>query len=156
MGFGSLNNNEPTRLFSILRNGAVGNLVLVVAGAIPGSICAILLVDRIGRKSIQIGGFTMITLLLLILGSSFESMSDTSRVALFVLILFFINFGKQLNLPKDHRLIVTGPNSTTFIVPGECFPTRYRSTCKLSKLPICLSRFHCNPHSVCSHRSLPY
>jgi len=21
-----------------------------------------------------------------------------------------------------------GPNSTTFIVPGECFPTRYRST----------------------------
>ncbi len=137
MGFGSLNNNQPTRLFSILRNGAVGNLVLVVAGAIPGSICAILLVDRIGRKSIQIGGFTMITLLLLILGSSFESMSDTSRVALFVLILFFINFGKQLNLPEDHTLIVTGPNSTTFIVPGECFPTRYRSTCKFSEI-----RFH--------------
>lgn len=22
----------------------------------------------------------------------------------------------------------TGPNATTFIVPGECFPTRYRST----------------------------
>ena len=21
-----------------------------------------------------------------------------------------------------------GPNATTFIVPGECFPTRYRST----------------------------
>ena len=138
MGFGSLNNNEPTRLFSILRNGAVGNLVLVVAGAIPGSICAILLVDRIGRKSIQIGGFTMITLLLLILGSSFESMSDTSRVALFVLILFFINFGKPDNRPNgrctDHS--TPGPNSTTFIVPGECFPTRYRSTCKLSEHPM--------------------
>ncbi|KIW23835.1 phosphate:H+ symporter [Cladophialophora immunda] len=114
MGFGSVHNSDPTRLYTILRNGAVGNLVLVVAGAIPGSICAILLVDRIGRKSIQVGGFAMITILLLILGSSFESMSDASRVAVFVLILFFVNFG---------------PNSTTFIVPGECFPTRYRSTC---------------------------
>jgi PHS family inorganic phosphate transporter-like MFS transporter len=94
MGFGKVNNSDPTRLYTILRSGAVGNLVLVVAGAIPGSICAILLVDRIGRKSIQVGGFTMITLLLLILGSCFESMSDTSRVALFVLILFFINCGK--------------------------------------------------------------
>ncbi|KIW93958.1 phosphate:H+ symporter [Cladophialophora bantiana CBS 173.52] len=114
MGFGSVNSSDPTRLYTILWNGAVGNLVLVVAGAIPGSICAILLVDRIGRKSIQVGGFAMITILLLILGSSFESMSDASRVAVFVLILFFVNFG---------------PNSTTFIVPGECFPTRYRSTC---------------------------
>ncbi|EXJ67816.1 MFS transporter, PHS family, inorganic phosphate transporter [Cladophialophora psammophila CBS 110553] len=114
MGFGSVNNSDPTRLYTILWNGAIGNLVLVVAGAIPGSICAILLVDRIGRKSIQVGGFAMITILLLILGSSFESMSDASRVAVFVLILFFVNFG---------------PNSTTFIVPGECFPTRYRSTC---------------------------
>jgi PHS family inorganic phosphate transporter-like MFS transporter len=94
MGFGKVNSSDPTRLYTILRSGAVGNLVLVVAGAIPGSICAILLVDRIGRKSIQVGGFTMITLLLLILGSCFESMSDTSRVALFVLILFFINCGK--------------------------------------------------------------
>lgn len=34
-------------------------------------------------------------------------------LALFVLAQFFQNFG---------------PNSTTFIVPGECFPTRYRST----------------------------
>lgn len=26
------------------------------------------------------------------------------------------------------QLILIGPNATTFIVPGECFPTRYRST----------------------------
>lgn len=29
-------------------------------------------------------------------------------------------------LSTDHHL--PGPNATTFIVPGECFPTRYRST----------------------------
>lgn len=34
-------------------------------------------------------------------------------MALYTLAQFFFN---------------AGPNSTTFIVPGECFPTRYRST----------------------------
>lgn len=28
----------------------------------------------------------------------------------------------------DKRLTCPGPNTTTFIVPGEVFPTRYRST----------------------------
>ena len=35
-------------------------------------------------------------------------------LALFCLAGFFLNFG---------------PNTTTFIIPGELFPTRYRSTC---------------------------
>ena len=35
-------------------------------------------------------------------------------IALFVITSFFQNFG---------------PNTTTFIIPGEMFPTRYRSTC---------------------------
>jgi PHS family inorganic phosphate transporter-like MFS transporter len=31
--------------------------------------------------------------------------------------------------PNKHtNLSPPGPNATTFIVPGECFPTRYRST----------------------------
>ncbi|KIX03122.1 uncharacterized protein Z518_06672 [Rhinocladiella mackenziei CBS 650.93] len=94
MGFGSLRDSDSHTIYTILRNGAVGNLVLVVAGAIPGSLLAIYFVDKIGRKSIQIGGFTMMTILLLILGSAFGSMSDASRVAVFVLCLFFINFGK--------------------------------------------------------------
>lgn len=34
-------------------------------------------------------------------------------LAIYVLIQLFFNWG---------------PNTTTFIVPGECFPTRYRST----------------------------
>lgn len=94
MGFGSANNNGPVRFYTTVRSGAVGNLVLVVAGALPGSVLAVLLVDKIGRKSIQVGGFTMMTILLLILGSSFERMSDSARVAVFVLVLFFINFGE--------------------------------------------------------------
>jgi hypothetical protein len=94
LGFGAVSHETEHSIYTLLRNGAVGNLVLVVAGAIPGSILAIILVDKIGRKPIQIAGFFMMTLLLLILGSAFNSISDSSRVALFVLVLFFVNFGK--------------------------------------------------------------
>ena len=38
----------------------------------------------------------------------------TAFIIIYIIAQFFINFG---------------PNSTTFIVPGELFPTRFRSTC---------------------------
>ena len=37
----------------------------------------------------------------------------------------------RLNVPfqsSKRANCISGPNATTFIVPGECFPTRYRST----------------------------
>ena len=98
MGFGSVSHTTKHTIYHTLRTGAVGNLVLVVAGAIPGSVLAIFFIDKLGRKPIQIGGFVMMTLLLLILGSAFNSISDSSRVALFVLTLFFVNFGEFCNL----------------------------------------------------------
>lgn len=134
MGFGSVSHETEHTIYNSLRNGAVGNLVLVAAGAIPGSITAIFFVDKIGRKPIQIGGFVMMTLFLLILGSAFNSINDSSRVALFVLTLFFVNFGGFYNIldktqyRHNTNALPKGPNTTTFIVPGECFPTRYRST----------------------------
>lgn len=94
MGFGGVSHEKQHTIYTILRTGAVGNLVLVVAGAIPGSMLSILLVDKIGRKPIQLLGFAMMTILLLILGSAFNSINDSSRVTLYVLILVFVNFGK--------------------------------------------------------------
>ena len=70
-------------------------------------------IDVIGRKPIQIAGFVVLTILFCIIGFAFHSLSGGALLALYVLSQFFFNFG---------------PNSTTFIVPGECFPTRYRST----------------------------
>lgn len=54
----------------------------------------------------------------LVLGFGYEKLTATSSaksafVFLYCLVNFFFNFG---------------PNSTTFIIPGEVFPTRYRST----------------------------
>lgn len=100
-------------VFKILLNLAVGNMIVVLAGAIPGYWVTVALVDTIGRKPIQIGGFAILTGLFCAFGFAYDKLSGHGLLAIYVAIQFFFNFG---------------PNSTTFIVPGECFPTRYRSS----------------------------
>ena len=100
-------------MYEIFHNTAVGNLIIVCAGAIPGYWVTVATVDTVGRKPIQIMGFTILTILFCIFGFAYNKISDHGLLALYVLAQFFFNFG---------------PNATTFIVPGECFPTRYRST----------------------------
>ncbi|KAI0584556.1 Inorganic phosphate transporter 1-6 /Pi cotransporter [Pyrenophora tritici-repentis] len=96
-----------------LYNLAAGNAILVCAGAIPGYWLAVATIDTIGRKPLQLIGFTILTILFVIWGFAYKHLSSHAMLAIYVLIQLFFNWG---------------PNSTTFIVPGECFPTRYRST----------------------------
>ena len=100
-------------MYNIFYNTAVGNLIIVCAGAIPGYWVTVATVDTIGRKPIQIMGFAILTILFCIIGFAYHKLSEGGLLALYVIAQFFFNFG---------------PNATTFIVPGECFPTRYRST----------------------------
>jgi PHS family inorganic phosphate transporter-like MFS transporter len=100
-------------MYQVFYRTAIGNLILVCAGSIPGYWVSVATIDTLGRKPIQIIGFSMLTILFVIIGFAFNVLSGHALLALYVLAQFFFNFG---------------PNSTTFIVPGECFPTRYRST----------------------------
>jgi PHS family inorganic phosphate transporter-like MFS transporter len=100
-------------VYLVFYNAAVGNLILVVAGAIPGYWATVALVDTVGRKPIQFFGFAILTVLLCIIGFAYHKLSPSALLALICICFFFFNFG---------------PNTTTFIIPGECFPTRYRST----------------------------
>lgn len=100
-------------IYDTLRNNAVGNLVLVCAGSIPGYWLSVLTIDTLGRKPIQIIGFFLLTLIFTTIGFAYNYLSKGALFALYVLAQLFFNFG---------------PNTTTFIIPGECFPTRYRST----------------------------
>ena len=90
-------------------------MILVCAGAIPGYWATVATVDTIGRKPIQMAGFLILTIIFFIIGGAYDHLKEKhgGLLALYVLAQFFFNFG---------------PNATTFIVPGECFPTRYRST----------------------------
>lgn len=105
---------KGTNMYEFLYNIAVGNIILVCAGAIPGYWVTVALVDTVGRKPIQLMGFVILTILFCIMGFAYHKIGTSGLLACYVLAQFFFNFG---------------PNSTTFIVPGECFPTRYRSTC---------------------------
>ncbi|CAG8464685.1 8444_t:CDS:2 [Paraglomus occultum] len=106
--------NDP---FVSLWNISVGNIIITMIGTVPGYWFTVFFVDSLGRKFIQSMGFAVLTVLFVILGFAYKSIVSTSTalfITLFALAQFFQNFG---------------PNSTTFIVPGEAFPTRYRSTC---------------------------
>ncbi|KAI4865816.1 phosphate permease [Hypoxylon rubiginosum] len=110
IGYSSKN---TTSTYEVLYNTAIGNLIIVLAGAVPGYWVSVATLDTLGRKTIQMGGFIILTILFIVMGFSYWHISPNSLLAIYVLAQFFFNFG---------------PNMTTFIVPGEVFPTRYRST----------------------------
>jgi len=103
------------RAYNSLQNAAIGNIIITIMGTIPGYWVTVLFVDRWGRKPIQIMGFAVLTVLFIVMGAAFNPLKQhvAAFIVLFTLLQFFQNFG---------------PNTTTFIVPGEVFPTRYRST----------------------------
>ncbi|HYK32023.1 MAG TPA: MFS transporter [Streptosporangiaceae bacterium] len=98
---------------SLLHNTVV-QLVIFVVFAVPGYIVAILLMDRTGRKSIQISGFAMMGLMFLLIGLIPGITTNAIPFVVFYGIsYFFTQFG---------------PNTTTFIYPAEIFPVEVRTT----------------------------
>ncbi|KAL8947610.1 MAG: hypothetical protein Q9183_007768, partial [Haloplaca sp. 2 TL-2023] len=59
-------------MYEIFRRTAVGNLILVCAGTIPGYWVTVFTVDIIGRKPIQYMGFAMLTVLFVVIGFAYE------------------------------------------------------------------------------------
>jgi MFS transporter, PHS family, inorganic phosphate transporter len=82
-------------VYLTLHNTAVGQLILVCAGAIPGYWVTVATVDILGRKTIQIMGFTILTILFAVIGFHFNHLSQTSLLVLYVFSQFFFNFGKS-------------------------------------------------------------
>jgi MFS family permease len=89
-------------------------LTIFAAAALPGYLLAALTIDKIGRKLMQAGGFTM-------MAAAFAGLwlipGATTTMAPFLLLFgatyFFAEFG---------------PNTTTFVYPAEIFPVRVRTT----------------------------
>jgi len=83
--------------------------------AIPGYLCSCWFMDSIGRYRLQVGGFVaMICCYLLMATGLVLGAPAQLNLALFGLAFFFTNFG---------------PNTTTFIIPSEIFPSSVRTTC---------------------------
>jgi PHS family inorganic phosphate transporter-like MFS transporter len=90
-------------------------LYAALAFLVPGYYVAAFLVDKMGRKAMQILGFSMIATVYLIVALMLRNsiIIPTAILALYGMAQFFTN---------------VGPNVTTFIIPAEVFPTKYRTT----------------------------
>lgn len=102
-------------VWSKLMKTATGNLIITCAGFFPGYFFTVATIEPLGRKPIQILGFTMNMLFLGILGGMFNRLKTQTGpfFAVFVFLQLFFNWGA---------------NATTFIVPAEVFPTRVRAS----------------------------
>lgn len=98
---------------SLLVHTMITALIFLVF-AVPGYFLAAAYIDRIGRKKLQLLGFAVMALCYVLIGA-FDAVPKT--LIAFLLIYgfsyFFTNFG---------------PNTTTFLVPSEVYPTSLRAT----------------------------
>ncbi|HEY7016020.1 MAG TPA: MFS transporter [Streptosporangiaceae bacterium] len=102
-------NPHASELYNILVQ-----LAIFAVFAVPGYIVAILLLDKTGRKSIQVLGFGMMALCFLLIGLiPGATTTAVTFVLLYGVSYFFTEFG---------------PNTTTFIYPAELFPVEVRTT----------------------------
>ena len=89
-------------------------LAIFVVAAVPGYALAIAKMDRIGHRRLQLVGFILMGACFAVIGLV---PGMTTAVVPFLLVYgvsyFFTEFG---------------PNVTTFVLPGELFPTRLRAT----------------------------
>ncbi|KAG2254479.1 hypothetical protein Bca4012_058067 [Brassica carinata] len=94
--------------------------IVAACSTIPGYWFTVYFIDRVGRVKIQIMGFFFMAVVYLAAGIPYswywlhEKTNNKGFMILYGLIFFFSNFG---------------PNTTTFIIPAELFPARFRSTC---------------------------
>ena len=113
-------------IFEALRDNAVQNLATVCAGSLAG--CALLLavVDRVPRREFLAYSFVWLAALFFVTGGSFFAVfgggsgsgSGDNLHAVTIALIALCHFSFNL-----------GPNTLTFVVPAEIFPTRYRATC---------------------------
>jgi MFS transporter, PHS family, inorganic phosphate transporter len=102
-------NPHASELYNVLVQ-----LAIFAAFAVPGYIVAILLLDKTGRKSIQVLGFGMMGLMFLLIGLiPGATTTAVTFILLYGVSYFFTEFG---------------PNTTTFIYPAELFPVEVRTT----------------------------
>ncbi|XP_042486612.1 inorganic phosphate transporter 1-4-like [Macadamia integrifolia] len=106
--------NGIEELFSISR----AQTLIALCGTVPGYWFTVFFIDRIGRFKIQLMGFFFMTVFMFSIAIPYHYWSVKGHhvgfIILYALTFFFANFG---------------PNSTTFVVPAEIFPARFRSTC---------------------------
>jgi MFS family permease len=99
---------------SSLMSQTLTQLAVFAVAAVPGYFVAAAMMDRIGRKPIQVLGFAM-------MGISFLAMALIPGIE-HLIYPFLIIYG------LSYFFTEFGPNATTFVYPAELFPVEGRTT----------------------------
>ncbi|KAF5741898.1 inorganic phosphate transporter 1-4 [Tripterygium wilfordii] len=106
--------NAIQEVFKIAR----AQTLIALCSTVPGYWFTVAFIDIMGRFAIQLMGFFFMTVFMFGLAIPYDHWTHKDNhigfVVMYSLTFFFANFG---------------PNATTFVVPAEIFPARFRSTC---------------------------
>ncbi|KAI6688516.1 hypothetical protein NL676_025344 [Syzygium grande] len=109
------NASEATTAFEAAFKVAKLQAIVACCFTIPGYFVAVFLIDRVGRVRIQVVGFVLMAIVYFSIAYIYwDHHTGKLFMILYGLTFFFAN---------------CGPNTTTFVVPAELFPARFRSTC---------------------------
>lgn len=105
-----------TDIYTMFQDTSTHCLIILNTGSFIGGLCLCLLVHKLDRVALQKYGFLALAAHFIALGTMFITVHKEGPVAVVLYIIGQILFN-------------FGPNATTYIIPAESFPTRYRATC---------------------------
>lgn len=109
--------DDPKKdIYEMFSNTSLYALLILNLGSLIGGALMIALVPKVNRVSLQKYGFLVTAAIFTAMGVMFLTTHRTGTPAIVLYVLGQIAFN-------------FGPNSTTYMLPAEIFPTRYRATC---------------------------
>ncbi|PLB54694.1 inorganic phosphate transporter [Aspergillus steynii IBT 23096] len=103
-------------LYQMFLDSSTHALVILNAGSFLGGLALILIIHKLDRTGLQKITFLALAAHFIALGTMFITVHKEGPVAVALYII-------------GQALFNFGPNATTYILPSELFPTRYRATC---------------------------
>ncbi|OAF60213.1 hypothetical protein VC83_02945 [Pseudogymnoascus destructans] len=105
-------------IYETLRLDGVRAIITDAAGSLVGSAVLIKAINYVPRRAWLVWSFAGMGVLFAVIGGSYFRAVDTDLHALVITLYVLVQL-----------LFNLGPNTLTFILPAELFPTRYRATC---------------------------
>lgn len=109
--------NDPAKnIYEMFFETSLHALLILNLGSFIGGVTMIALASKVNRVSLQKYGFLGLAALFITMGTMFLTTRHEGAPAI---VLYIIG----------QAIFNFGPNATTYILPAELFPTRYRATC---------------------------
>ncbi|KAJ5895078.1 hypothetical protein N7495_006769 [Penicillium taxi] len=111
-----IDSNPNANVYQMFFDSSTRGLVILNVGSFVGGLMFIIFAYRINRVALQKYMFILLAALFIALGCLFFTLKESTSaiIALYIVGQILFNFG---------------PNATTYMIPAELFPTRYRGTC---------------------------